>query len=191
MKKMFYVMISRPAGFKAWLAFLLLAMLLVSCSSGSSSDGSGGNTPDNLYAGVTECYLCHSPDDAIARFAGMDIVEKWLKGPHGNNESLNPLDQHPDYPGFPYYGFGGLGESPDCTLVCHDQLSDGELLEDFWAETGIEYLGIVNRPIVACESCHGSGIEHKNSVGLISPQYARPDADRCGQCHNSDFDHNK
>jgi len=181
----------RQAYFKAWLAVILFAVLLISCSSGSSNGGGDGDPPGSLYAGVTECYLCHFPDDAIARFAVMDIVEKWRDGPHGNNESINPLDQYPNYPGFPYYGFAGLGTDPNCTLVCHDQLGDGESLEDFWIATGIEYLGIVNRPIVGCESCHGEGMEHKNSVGLLSPQYARPDPDRCGQCHNSDFDHNE
>ena len=189
------VMKSRPAYFKAWLAVILFAVLLISCSSGSSNGGGDGDPPGSLYAGVTECYLCHYPDDAIARFSGEDIVDKWLNGPHGNDESISPAfqkyDDHPNNTGFPYYGFAGLGTSPDCTLVCHDQLGDGESLEDFWIATGIEYLGIVNRPIVGCESCHGEGMEHKNSVGLLSPQYARPDPDRCGQCHNSEFDHNE
>jgi nitrate/TMAO reductase-like tetraheme cytochrome c subunit len=144
-----------------------------------------------LYVGIPECYLCHA-DGSIKKFEGKQIVSRWLNGPHGNNESRNqffqPIDLHPENTGFPFYGFGGLGTDPDCTTECHDQIANGELLEGFWEETGIDYLGRVNRPIIACESCHGSGNNH---FGIGEMQFPRPDPARCGQCHNEKFDHNE
>jgi len=176
---------------KGWLSVMLLAMPLMSCSSSSSPSGGDGQGQETLYVGIPECYLCHA-DGSIERFAGKKVVSKWLNGPHGNNESIdeqhNRIDLHPENTGFPYYGYQGLGEEPDCTLVCHDQLGQGELLEDFWTEEGVEYLGKINRPIIACESCHGQGNTH---FGIGELQFPRPDASRCGQCHNSDFEHNQ
>ncbi|MDX1776016.1 MAG: hypothetical protein R3297_05500 [Desulfobulbales bacterium] len=185
-----YTARSLPAVFKGCLAVLLLTMPLISCSSSSSRpDNSQGQ--ETLFVGTPECYLCHA-DGSLERFAGKKVVSRWLTGPHGNNESRDErfqnVDLYPDNTGFPYYGFGGLGIEPDCTLVCHDQLGDGALLEGFWNETGVEYLGRVNRPLVGCESCHGQGNSHFGIGGL---QYPRPDPSRCGQCHNSDFAHNQ
>ena len=73
------VMKSVPAVLKAWLVVILLAMLVVSCSSSTPPATGGGSPPATVYAGATECFLCHYPDDSINRFTGMDIVEKWLK----------------------------------------------------------------------------------------------------------------
>jgi len=174
---------------KGWSAFLLLAMPLISCSSSNSPPGDS-QVSETLYVGTPECYLCHA-DGAIARFAGKQIVSKWLHGPHGNNESINDdhekIDLHPENTGFPYYGYVGLGTEPGCTTVCHDPLGDGELLEDFWAGEGVDYLGIVNRPMIGCESCHGPGNTH---FGIGALQFPRPGPDRCGQCHNAEFYHN-
>ena len=172
---------------KTWLAVMLLAMPLISCSSSNSPPGDGEG-PDTLYVGMPECYLCHA-DGSIARFAGKQVVSKWLHGPHGNNESidwtiLQIVDRHPDNEGLPYYGYLGLGTDPGCTTECHDQLGDGELLEDFWAVEGVDYLGRVIRPVIGCESCHGPGSTH---FGIGPLQFPRPGPERCGQCHNDDL----
>lgn len=208
---MLYAMKSVSAVLKIWPVVILLAMLLISCSSSTppAAGGGGGATADPLDEGVSVCYLCHYPDGAIGTIpVGSEVVEKWLNGPHGNNETVTPahtqVDNRPDNTGFPYFvGDSGLGTDSactpgidcppelNCTRVCHDQRGDGEWLEDFWIATGIDYLGVVNRPIVGCESCHGEGANHAGSVGLVAPQYPRPDPDRCGQCHFSDFIHNE
>ncbi len=185
------VMESLPTALKVCLAVFLLALLLISCSSSSSRSGGDGQDSETQYVGIPECYLCHA-DGSIERFAGKQVVSKWLNGPHGNNESIDAMfqkiDLHPENSGFPYYGFQGLGAEPDCTSVCHDQLGDGELLQDFWDGEGVDYLGRVNRPLVGCESCHGRGNAH---FGIGPLQFPRPDAARCGQCHNSAFAHNE
>ena len=174
---------------KGWLAVMLLAMPIISCSSSNTPPGDSQG-PDTLYVGIPECFLCHA-DGSIARFAGKDVVSKWLNGPHGNNESFDAdharIDLYPENDGVPYYGYFGLGTDPGCTTVCHDQLGDGKLLEDFWAGEGVEYLGRVNRPVIGCESCHGPGNNH---FGIGALQFPRPGPDRCGQCHNAEFDHN-
>jgi len=63
---------------------------------------------------------------------------------------------------------------------CHDQLGDGRRLEP-------DFTGNVDRPVVGCESCHGGGADH---FGAGEIPYPKPGAERCGQCHNSTFDHN-
>ena len=165
------------------------ALLMISC--GSDDRPSTGSQSTDLYVGMIECYLCHV-DGGVQKFAGSRVVSKWLYGPHGNDESIDDdhqhIDLHPDNTGFPYYGQKGMGSDPDCTTECHDQLGNGELLEDFWAETGIDYLGRLNRPVIACESCHGVGGNH---FGIGELEFPSPGPDRCGQCHNADFDHNK
>ena len=197
------VMKSMPVALKTWLAVTMLSMLIISCSTSTPPTVVDDPPVEPLVQGVAVCYLCHYPDDAIDQFAGMDIVEKWRNGPHGNNETITithaKVDNHPDNTGYPYFvGDSGLGTDtactpgldcppvPDCTRVCHDQLGDGELLED----AALDFIGLVNRPIVGCESCHGEAGDHAGSVGLVSPEFPRPDPDRCGQCHNSDFEHN-
>ena len=123
-----------PASIRTWLGVFCVALLMISCSDDDAPSTS--SQPTDLYVGLIECYLCHV-DEGVEKFAGSRVVSRWLNGPHGNNESITqffqPVDLHPDNTGFPYYGFQGLGIEPDCTLVCHDQLSDGELLDDFWA----------------------------------------------------------
>jgi len=177
-----------PSLIRTGLSVLCAALLMISCS---DDDGpSTGNQPTDLYVGMIECYLCHV-DGGIEKFAGNRVVSRWLNGPHGNDESIDDdhqhIDLHPDNTGFPYYGYFGLGTDPDCTTECHDQLGDGELLEDFWTETGVDSLGRVNRPVIACESCHGAGGNH---FGIGELEFPRPGPDRCGQCHDADFYHN-
>jgi hypothetical protein len=174
---------------------VLVALLLVAamgCGGGDDED-SGARTSVEVIltsVGITECFSCHA-DGLLAQYTE-NIFSAWLEGPHGNYESIDASHQHVDLgrdnTGFPYFGYHDLGTSADCTTECHDQLGDGLLLDDFYNETGIETLGIVDRPLVGCESCHGSGGDH---FGVGALPYAVPGADRCGQCHNAEFDHQR
>lgn len=142
---------------------------------------------ETVSQSITECYSCHA-DGLIAKYAGENHFSAWINGPHGNYEGLYHADNGKDNEGFPNYGYHGLGTSPDCTTQCHDQLGDGMLLEDFYLETGIDFLGRVNRPLIGCESCHGTGEDH---YGAGPIPYPDPGPEICGQCHNDTFDHNE
>ncbi len=174
------------------LVLLLLMSWLWSCGGGGGSSGSGSGNATGVAAnaaGTTECYGCHA-DGSLPGDAGAPVFSLWLAGPHGNNESMTEshqrVDRMPDNTGFPDFGYNGLGTDPDCTLVCHDPFGDGEQLALFFRQTGIDDLGRVDRPVVGCEGCHGSGAEHFG-IGEIPDPAPGPDA--CGPCHNEDFDH--
>jgi hypothetical protein len=150
--------------------------------------------------GLTECFGCHAdganPTGTIV-FGDSDAAlangDGWLGGPHGNNETMDMathehLDLSPDNEGFPFYGFHGLGEDPECSAKCHDQLGEGKLIAEFSSAFGVDVLGAVDRPVVGCESCHGSGAEH---FGVGPMESASPGPEICGQCHSAEFDHNK
>ncbi|MBF0286988.1 MAG: hypothetical protein HQM14_04150 [SAR324 cluster bacterium] len=150
----------------------------------------------------TNCQLGDSKDESITsleadlnnfRNVGMDVCtnchygqsNQWLEGQHGNLNAIDhathaDLDLGLDSDGFPYYGYNGLGTDPDnkCSS-CHDPEKDGQHLTP-------KLTGNTARPVIGCESCHGGGNNHYG-VGPI--QFAKPDYERCGQCHNSEFDH--
>ncbi len=83
----------------------------------------------------------------------------------------NPSD-HANLNAFPPTDFFG---APNCD-VCHD--INGERF-------------ILGRNVVGCEACHGGGERHAmgGTTGPLfnPPPYPRPDYDRCGQCHNQNF----
>jgi nitrate/TMAO reductase-like tetraheme cytochrome c subunit len=113
----------------------------------------------------------------------------WLFSPHGNYESLNPAtrqreDLGVDNTGMPFYGFEGFGTDPACTTNCHDPLGEGLTLANNYAATGNDKIGRVNRPFIGCEACHGGG---QNHFGVSSVPIPRPNALRCGRCHNDAF----
>lgn len=179
---------------------LMLVSLFLFYGCGSGQKESSGETATGVsYVGFTVCYNCHSdsknPSGYQTVFGDSDAAktsgEGWLSGPHGNNESVDSTstktDLSPNNTGFPYYGYSGLGTSSTCTTVCHDKLGDGKLFENFFLKSGVTALGKVNRPIVACESCHGAGGNH---YGVGPLPYAKPDPSVCGQCHNSSFPSN-
>ncbi|MGA1844555.1 MAG: hypothetical protein ACMUIS_08340 [bacterium] len=162
---------------------LMLSLIFLGC--GSSREGEGLVSVDIAYVGFTVCYNCHA-DGLQARYPA--IVSTWLSGPHANNESLDPnhriMDLRPENTGFPAYGYEGLGTDPTCTTECHDQLGDGMLIEDLYLESGIDDLGRQNRPLVACESCHGPGGSH---FGLGPLGVNNPGPSQCGACHSALF----
>lgn len=146
--------------------------------------------------GTPECAVCHaipgSPVQALRTTKSFDKAAgnvSWLFGPHGNYESLNSTtfqmeDRGVDNTGFPYYGFEGFGTDPECATNCHDPLGEGLKIAGAYAAAGNDRIGRVNRPIIGCEACHGGGQSH---YGVASVPVARPNALRCGRCHNDSF----
>lgn len=142
---------------------------------GGGSGGGGGDVSSSTeHHSITDCYGCHA-DGLIAKYADENIFSEWRDSFHGNYEGTN-------YIGNPAYD--DLTSST-CNS-CHDDRADGELLEDYYSTTGISFLGTVNRPLVGCESCHGSGDTH---FGVGQIQYPDPDASICGNCHKEDSYH--
>jgi hypothetical protein len=157
--------------------FLILSgssILTNGCGNAKKEAGAAGATIPTTQAatvGMNVCTNCHAGQTA-----------QWMKGQHANFESIDPntftiVDNGMNNTGVPYYGFEGLGTDPNCTLVCHDQLGDGQRLTP-------ELTGNVPRPVIGCESCHGGGQQH---YGIGPIPYPAPDHNRCGQCHNSSF----
>jgi hypothetical protein len=103
---------------------------------------------------------------------------------HANNESDDGMggkdDLHPYNTGVPAYDDADYLADPTCK-DCHDREGDGLLIASFYDETGLDYVGRVDRPITAgCESCHGSGANH---FGIGDVEFPTPGPDRCMICH--------
>lgn len=180
---------------------LLGLFIIYGCTGGANPPGDptdGDVAPDAV--GLTECFGCHAdganPTGTIVfgdSAAALGNGDGWLGGPHGNNETIDlatheQIDLSPDNEGFPPFGYHGLGESPECSAKCHDPLGEGRLLADFSSDFGVDVLGAADRPVVGCESCHGSGAEH---FGVGPMESASPGPEICGQCHSAEFDHNE
>lgn len=173
-------------------AVMAMALALASCGyrTESASDDSTRTLGSMGAEGFITCYECHA--DA-SNPLGLDMVFGdsdasmanaigWLSGPHANQETLdafgNRVDQGPSNTGYPSHS-----DFTDATCeTCHDQLADGRTI----AAGGIDVIGLVDRPVTGCESCHGSGGSH---YGVGEMPYVRPEASRCGQCHTASFPH--
>ena len=163
----------RKSGILGSIIFFIVTSVFLGCG-GSTGGSNGGGSDGTAHRSITECYGCHA-DGLIAKYADEDIFSEWRDSSHGNYEGTNDT-------GTPSYD---ELTSSSCNS-CHDDRGDGELLENYYATTGISFLGTVNRPLVGCESCHGSGETH-NGIGLM--QYPDPDASICGNCHKEDSYH--
>ncbi|MBI5056557.1 MAG: hypothetical protein HZB61_08085 [Nitrospirae bacterium] len=166
----------------------IFIFIATGCGGGGSSSGGGpsdssGPGATNGYVGITECYNCHADGVTIGSAAGAvssssccstDIFSTWLNGKHGNYEGAG-------YKGNP--GYSDL--TATACNACHDELSDGELLSGYYQQTGLSFLGTENRPVVGCESCHGSGSSHFGIGNIVE----NPGADVCGKCHKKDDYH--
>ncbi len=172
------------------LGTMLLSTALYGCGSNAGSGGDQSAAPDGgpnssiekaATVGVDVCTNCHAGQTA-----------QWMGGVHANYETWDPAvyiasdTRGMENVGFPNYGYYGLGEGGENSngvecASCHDQLGDGQRLT-------AELTGNVARPVISCESCHGGGGLHYGTGPL---PYAAPDFERCGQCHNSSFDHQK
>jgi hypothetical protein len=168
---------------------IALTLLVIGCgvngngSSNNSSAATSGTSSNNI-TGTAECYTCHADGQITITSAvsseNNNIFDLWLNGPHGNYEGLYSADNGINNEGFPSYEYDGLGSDQSC-IDCHDYRNDGLGLGNYYLETSVNYLGIVDRPIVGCESCHGSGLNHFG-IGTIT---GTPGPDACGLCHDA------
>ena len=162
-------------------------LLMAGCRS-STKETAGEAAVKTSFVGIDTCFKCHA-DGSLGKFPAMIGNSGapnvgWLYSPHGNYESVDqnfqPIDLGIYNVGFPFYAFS---EWNDTCQTCHDALGDGQKISTVYSLYG-PGIGLVNRPIVACESCHGPGGNH---YGLGPIPYPRPAAGQCGQCHNKTF----
>jgi hypothetical protein len=162
----------------------LAALALAACgmneqSPDSATSGTVVSTSMGTPVGIKECLSCHS--DYYNPSSLMNVVgdspgsSGWLNSGHGNFNN-----------GFPYYGYDShdgyvFETSPQGCPKCHDQLGDGLVISSLNSDIGVD-IGVANRPVIGCESCHGSGEGH---FGTGEMEYSKPDASRCGQCHTT------
>ncbi len=170
---------------------LTALFVFAGCGDAPSSSGDSSGTPatgsyadTSLNNTLAECLSCHSDS---ANPAGLNVVtgdsavskaaqEGWLSSSHANYETA------PTYLGMPPYA--PWLASP--CLECHDPQEDGRTIDDYADSSGNTGVGITERPVVGCASCHGSGDEH---FGAGDVEFIKPGAERCGLCHNDDFPH--
>lgn len=151
----------------------VLALTLWGCGSsrdgGNIASGEGTSLATAQTVGINNCVTCH---------ANYQAVKDW-------NDPTNPHAYNTHYSHF---------SDPIC-VTCHDSTGDGHLLPE------TPFAGLNNdpvnptiptlaqaleeRPVVGCEACHGGGQYHRG-VGPIP--YPTPDPDRCGQCHDKQWD---
>lgn len=159
---------------------LLAALTLVLAISGCSDPLDKSTSAVSAGIGIDLCYTCHLDTGYTyysLSFAAMTqtIFTEWSQSGHGNMGN------------FPDTGYFFNPTPEECT-VCHDRNLDSLNLA-ILAATGAPGGSITPRPVVGCEACHGSGDGHINA--LFTVPYSTPDYESCGQCHNSDFDHNQ
>lgn len=162
-------------------AVLLSAAILSACGN-AKKEAPAAATAGVADVGIAKCYNCHNDynnpgtliPDPVANSGpfndtGTRYSEGWIDDRHAN------MDGSPAYTDF--------GSDTTCAS-CHDQLSEGETIERFALDTGIPALGTSNRPLVACESCHGGGGNH---FGLGPLPFPRSDSTMCDNCHNANM----
>lgn len=174
-----------------YLRRLLMVMLLfpVLFLSACSSPLDSSESVVSPGLGIDLCYNCHldtgytfyNPSFAMTI---QQIFAVWASSGHSNLETRYSASF-----GTTLFGFPDLDNYMDESCVpCHDPNMDSQYVAAL-AATGAPGGSTTLRPVVGCEACHGSGDGHINASFTVP--YPAPDYDRCGQCHNSDFDHNE
>jgi hypothetical protein len=180
------------------LVFMALTALVFS-GCGAPPDPSGstagtratGSSVPTEEASLIGCFACHRDDfnpAGLANVVGdsasaLGNKEGWLSSKHANNETMmmpshSRMDLSPVNDGFPPYSY----LNSDYCSDCHDPQSDGTFFDDLYDSFSITSLGIKERPVIGCAACHGSGEDH---FGLGDVQYVKPDAEKCGGCHDA------
>ena len=171
---------------RSLMVMLLFPVLFLSACS-SPLDSSESVVSPGL--GIDLCYNCHldtgytfyNPSFAMTI---QQIFAVWASSGHSNLETRYSASF-----GTTLFGFPDLDNYMDESCVpCHDPNMDSQYVAAL-AATGAPGGSTTLRPVVGCEACHGSGDGHINASFAVP--YPAPDYDRCGQCHNSDFDHNE
>ena len=162
------------------IAAAIAVIMLTTPGCGYNPKDSGGHSPALGFKGTVECLYsgCH------------DIkAVSWALGSHVNSNA------YPD-------------SAVDSCTDCHDPIGDsGDYALIFTSTPGVipadvlEALGLSVRPIIGCEGCHGSGMEHYAYAGtnLYYGDHREPlpstlwpvfgnayHLASCGPCHNSD-----
>lgn len=156
-------MTKRPILLIGFILILAVAFVLAGCGS-DKKETAGEEVTGVSTVGFTECYNCHSAEQNPS---GLLEPFGWHESRHFNAN---------DTPGFPL-------PDEECAQ-CHNELGDGELIEDFYAHTGNDIFGTENRAIVACESCHGPGGNHWG-LGPLGNDLESPGVlfATCTKCH--------
>lgn len=148
----------------------VLALTLWGCGSsrdgGPIASGEGTSLATAQTVGINNCVTCH---------ANYQAVKDWI-------DPSNPHAYNTEYSHF----------SDSICVTCHDSTGDGQRLPktpfaDLNDTNSVPTLAqaLEARPVVGCEACHGGGQYHRG-VGPIP--YPTPDPDRCGQCHDKQWD---
>jgi hypothetical protein len=132
-------MTKKPRLLIGFILILAVAFVLAGCGSSKKEPGAEEDTGISTV-GFTECYNCHSAEQNPS---GLLEPFGWHESRHFN------ANDDPAYP---------LADE-ECA-ECHNELGDGDLIEDFFFHTDDDFFGTENRNIVACESCHGPGGNH-------------------------------
>lgn len=126
----------------------LLSIILVMTGCGYNPKDSKRTIPPGIDKGTVECLYsgCHDTLAATtASYPGFTTDISWSDGVHGNPNN---------YPAFAL--------SDGSCIDCHNPVEDGrnDAAYLFTSGTTGATLGTPERPVVGCEACHGSGMEH-------------------------------
>ncbi|MDT8396725.1 MAG: hypothetical protein RRA32_09825 [bacterium] len=169
----------------------LLAAFLVAAGCGYNPKGSGSGLPALPEKGTVECLYagCHDSITATTgSFPGFIPAISWALGFHGDVDAVSasitddcsgchdPIDDIPDYP------------------FLFTSTSSGIIADSVHGALGLTF-----KPLVGCEACHGSGMEHYAYIdttlyygehrepmdSTISPSMVNPyHLLSCGPCHS-------
>ena len=126
----------------------LLSVLVILTGCGYNPKDSGGGLPSAVEKGTVECLYagCH---DSTTATTGINPDVSWALGFHGNVDAVS------------------ASITGTCT-DCHDPINDSSDYPLLFTGTsaGIiadsvhNALGLSYKPLIGCEACHGSGMEH-------------------------------
>ena len=167
----------------------LLSAFLTFTGCGFNPKDSGGGIPSVVEKGTVECLYsgCH---DSTVVTTGINPAISWALGFHGNVDAES-------------------GSITGTCTDCHDPINDSSdypLLftgtsAGIIADTVLSALGLTPKPLVGCEACHGSGMEHYAYMGTtlyygqhrepmpstVFPSLGNPyHTTSCGPCHSPD-----
>ncbi len=123
---------------KEYVTIGLLCLFLVFTGCGFNPKDSGVGIPSPVEKGTVECLY---PDAGCHAAAGT-WTDTWAAAVHSNSDNL------------PSFGY-----SVDQCSGCHNPVEEGRNDSAFLFTSGATP-GPPDRPIVGCEACHGSGMEH-------------------------------
>ena len=119
----------------------MLSAFLIFTGCGYNPKESGGGIPSVVEKGTVECLYAGCHDSYVAT-AGFNPATSWSGGSHANP------DNDPAF-----------ALSEESCIGCHNLVEDGRNDSAFLFTAGFTP-GPPDRPIVGCEACHGSGMEH-------------------------------